>query len=356
MTELISKKPFFERFAIWLKKNLFNTPTNSVISIFLLAFIWKGIEGLFTWIFIKGVWSGGASVCREAGGFCFPFLFEKTRFIIFGFYPDGQLWRPTCAMLILIGTLFYSKEPNRWNKKLAYLWSISTFFIFWLMGGGLGLTEVTNDKWGGLPLTLLLATIGIVCSYPLGIVLALMRRSKLKVLKSISVVYIEIIRGVPLISVLFMSSVMFPLFLPEGVNFDKLLRAQIAIILFVSAYMAEVIRGGLSSIPKGQYEAAHTLGLSYFDTMRSIIIPQAIRIVIPPTVNTAIGMFKDTSLVLIIALFDLLNTTKTSLRDPEWLGFSLEAYVFVGLIYFVFCFSMSKYSQRLEREFGMKER
>ena len=228
--------------------------------------------------------------------------------------------------------------------------------FFWFMRGGFGLEVVTNDKWGGLPLTLMLATIGIIFSYPLGIVLALLRRSNLKILKTLSVLYIELIRGVPLISVLFMSSVMFPLFLPEGVNFDKLLRAQIAIILFVSAYMAEVIRGGLASIPKGQYEAAHTLGLSYFDTMRLIIVPQAIRVVIPPTVNTAIGMFKDTSLVLIIALFDLLNTTKTALRDPEWLGFSLEAYVFVGIIYFVFCYSMSKYSRGLEAQFGMKER
>jgi general L-amino acid transport system permease protein len=347
---------FINDFPKWLKKNLFNTPTNSVVSIFILAFIWKGIEKLLNWLVVESVWSGGAQACRQSDGFCFPFLFEKVRFIIFGFYPDGHLWRPTVAMIILIGTLFYSRIPERWSKKLLYIWLAMFFSFFWIMRGGFGLEVVTNDKWGGLPLTLMLATIGIVFSYPLGIVLALMRRSNLKILKSLSVIYIELIRGVPLISVLFMSSVMFPLFLPEGVNFDKLLRAQIAIILFVSAYMAEVIRGGLASIPKGQYEAAHTLGLSYFDTMRLIIVPQAIRIVIPPTVNTAIGMFKDTSLVLIIALFDLLNTTKTSLRDPEWLGFSLEAYAFVGLIYFVFCYSMSKYSQRLETEFGMKER
>lgn len=347
---------FINDFPKWLKKNLFNTPVNSVISIFILALLWKGIEKIFLWLLVNSVWTGSAATCRQADGFCFPFLFEKVRFIIYGFYPDGQLWRPTLAMFLLFGTLFYSRIPERWTKKLIYTWLGFFVLFFWLMRGGLGLPIVTNDKWGGLPLTLMLATIGIIFSYPLGIVLALLRRSNLKILKTLSVLYIELIRGVPLISVLFMSSVMFPLFLPEGVNFDKLLRAQIAIILFVSAYMAEVIRGGLASIDKGQYEAAHTLGLSYFDTMRLIIVPQAIRIVIPPTVNTAIGMFKDTSLVLIIALFDLLNTTKTALRDPEWLGFSLEAYVFVGLIYFVFCYVMSKYSQGLESEFGMKER
>lgn len=351
----MQRKGFIEGFPYWLKKNLFNTPTNSVISIFFLAFIWKLIESVFSWIVLNGIWSGGAEACRQTGGFCFPFLFEKFRFIIFGFYPDGELWRPTLAMIILIGTLVYSKEPKRWNKKLVYNWIVMFFLFFWLMYGGFGLKVVTNDKWGGLPLTLMLATIGIICSYPLGIVMALARRSQMKVLKTLSVCYIELIRGVPLISVLFMSSVMFPLFLPEGVNFDKLLRAQVAIILFVSAYMAEVIRGGLASIPSGQYEAAQSLGLSYFQTMRYIIVPQAIRVVIPPTVNTAIGMFKDTSLVLIIALFDLLNTTKTSLRDPEWLGFSLEAYVFVAIIYFLFCYSMSKYSKRLETEFSVKE-
>jgi len=340
----------------WLKKNLFNTPTNSVVSIFILALIWKGFEGIFSWLVLDSVFSGNASLCRQSEGFCFPFLIEKARFIIFGFYPDGELWRPSLAMITLIGTLFYSRVPSRWTKKLLYIWAAMFIAFFWLMRGGFLIAPITNDKWGGLPLTLMLATIGIIFSYPLGIVLALLRRSNLKILKTLSILYIELIRGVPLISVLFMSSVMFPLFLPEGVNFDKLLRAQIAIILFVSAYMAEVIRGGLASIPKGQYEAAHTLGLSYFDMMRLIIIPQAIRVVIPPTVNTAIGMFKDTSLVLIIALFDLLNTTKTALRDPEWLGFSLEAYIFVGIIYFVFCYSMSRYSRGLETQFGMKER
>ncbi|EQC43681.1 amino acid ABC transporter permease [Bacteriovorax sp. Seq25_V] len=347
---------FVYRFPIWLKKNLFNTPINSVISIFAIAFLWKFIVYVFDYMLVGAVWGGTAKTCREVGGFCYPFLFEKARFIIYGFYPSELLWRPTLAMVQLFGTIFYIKEPSRFGVKTFIYLTISFVIFFWLIGGGVGLSPVTNDKWGGLPLTVMLAFIGILFSYPFGILLALARRSELKILKMLSVCYIELIRGVPLISVLFMSSVMFPLFLPDGVNFDKLLRAQIAIIMFVSAYMAEVIRGGLASIDKGQYEAAQSLGLSYAQTMIYIIIPQAIRIVIPPTVNTAIGMFKDTSLVLIIALFDLLNTTKTAMRDAEWLGFSLEGYVFVGVIYYVFCSLMSKYSKRLETEFVVKER
>ena len=347
---------FIYKFPVWLKKNLFNTPTNSIISIFAFALVWKLSVFILNYMVIGAVWSGSAKTCRELGGFCYPFLFEKARFIIFGFYPSEELWRPSLAMVQLFATLFYIKEPSRFGLKTFIYLTVSFLIFFWLIGGGLGLSAVTNDKWGGLPLTVMLAFIGILFSYPFGILLALARRSDLKILKTLSVCYIELIRGVPLISVLFMSSVMFPLFLPDGVNFDKLLRAQIAIIMFVSAYMAEVIRGGLASSEKGQYEAAQSLGLSYSQTMIYIIIPQAIRIVIPPTVNTAIGMFKDTSLVLIIALFDLLNTTKTAMRDANWLGFSLEGYVFVGLIYYIFCSLMSKYSKRLETEFLVKER
>lgn len=347
---------FIETFPKLLKKNLFNTPFNSIVSVFMITFILKAIFGLFDWLLVSAVFSGDASTCREMGGFCYPFIKEKLPFIIFGFYPREYIWRPVIAMVILIGSFIYIKEPKRWGRSSLWILFGAFALFFFFMRGGIFLEVIPNDKWGGLPLTLMLASLGILFSYPLGVCLALARRSQLKILKTLSVAYIEMIRGVPLISILFMSSVMFPLFLPEGVTIDKLLRAQVAIILFVSAYMAEVIRGGLASIDKGQYEAASSLGLSYIQTMRFIIIPQAIRVVIPPTVNTAIGMFKDTSLVLIIALFDLLNTTKTSLKDSDWLGFSVEAYVFVALIYYIFCFLMSKYSTRLENEFGIKSR
>ncbi|EQC44992.1 putative amino acid ABC transporter, permease protein [Bacteriovorax sp. BSW11_IV] len=337
----------------WSKKNLFNGPVNSVISIFVLALIWKVFEALLHWLFFDAVWFGDANSCREASGACMSFVIHKARFILFGFYPDDQLWRPILMILSLIGLSFYSMPTRRWSRKLFITWTCYFVFVFVLIRGGFfGLEHVDTSKWGGLPLTLILSVVGIIASYPLGIILALGRRSDMPLIKSLCVGYIELIRGVPMISLLFMSSVMFPLFLPEGLQIEKLLRAQIAIIMFVSAYMAEVIRAGLQAIDKGQYEAAASLGLNYFQTMRFIILPQALKIVIPPTVNTSIGLFKDTSLVVIIALFDLLSGAKSSIQDGEWLGFSVEAYLFAGVIYFIFCYSMSRYSQNLEKEFN----
>lgn len=351
--------PKSEAIAKWMKKNLFSTPVNSVLSIFLIAALIKVFEPLFQWLFIDATWTGDAAACREGSGACLAFLHEKFTYIIFGPYPREELWRPAITMFLMLALLWWSKEPKRWNKKLIKWWSFFIIIAWTLMSGGLlGLSHVESTSWGGLPLTLILAFVGIATSYPIGIILALGRRSSMPFIKSLCVIYIELIRGVPMISLLFMSSVMFPLFLPEGVSIDKLLRAQVAIIMFVSAYMAEVVRGGLAAIPKGQYEAAEALGLNYFQTMRFIILPQALKIVIPPSVNTAIGMLKDTSLVIIIALFDLLSTTKASLKDPEWLGFSIEGYLFAAFIYFVLCFSMGRYARRLESEFhrGHKNR
>ncbi|MBW1637002.1 MAG: amino acid ABC transporter permease, partial [Deltaproteobacteria bacterium] len=247
--------------------------------------------------------------------------------------------------------LIYSRDWKKWNRWLGYSWILALFVMGTLMKGGIfGLVSVVSTKWSGLPLTLLLSFFGILASYPLGVALALGRQSDLPVIKAFSVVYIELIRGVPLITMLFMSSVMFPLFLPEGVFIDKVLRAQVAIIIFTAAYVAEVVRGGLQAMDKGQAEAAESLGLNYLQTMRLVILPQALKIVIPPTVGILISAFKDTSLVVIIALYDILNTTKSILNIPEWTGFSTEAYIFVALIYFFFCFSMSRYSRHIESE------
>jgi len=347
------KKPVMEELALWLKKNLFSTPLNSMVSLLLIGIIFKILDPLFQWLVIDSIWEGTAQTCRQGNGACLVFIKEKFVFILFGFYPRELLWRPITAIVLFVGLSWWSKEPNRWSKRLAWRWV--KFFILagFLMKGGLfGFEGVPVDKWGGLPLTLLLASVGLIFSYPIGIILALGRTGNLPLIKSICVGYIELIRGVPMISLLFMASVMFPLLLPDGLILPKLLRAQIAIIMFMSAYMAEVVRGGLSSVEKGQYEAADALGLNYWQKQTKVILPQALKIVIPPTVNTAIGMFKDTSLVVIIALSDLLMTTKSALKDPKWLGFSVEAYIFVALIYFFFCFSMSRYSSRLEREFS----
>jgi general L-amino acid transport system permease protein len=224
-----------------------------------------------------------------------------------------------------------------------------------MWGGVLGLPYVENERWGGLILTLLLTTIGLALAFPLSIFLALGRRSQLPVIRALSVAYVELIRGVPLISLLFMASVMLPLFLPGGMTIDKLARAQIALILFAAAYLAEVVRGGLQAIPKAQYEMADALGLSYWQKTRYVVLPQALRIAVPPLVNTFIGFFKDTSLVLIIGLFDLLTTIKVALTEPAWSGFGVEAYLFAALVYFIFCFAMSRYSRRFERQRPVKD-
>lgn len=343
--------PKGEAFAKWMKTNLFSSPANSMVSIIILSLGLKVLQPIFKWLVVDSVWNGSADTCRQAEGACLAFIREKYSFILFGFYPIDELWRPTLAIVIMIGLFVWTKEPKRWNFNSIKLWLVGIITMTVLMRGDLfGLSYVESSKWGGLPLTIILSFCGIVVAYPIGILLALGRRSNLPLIRTLCVGYIELIRGVPMISLLFMSAIMFPLFLPEGMVIEKLLRAQVAIIMFVSAYMAEVVRGGLASIPKGQYEAADALGLSYWQSMRLIILPQALKVVIAPTVNTIIGMFKDTSLVLIIALFDLLLTTKTALKDSNWLGFSVEAYIFVGLIYFFFCFSMGKYSRRLEIE------
>jgi len=335
----------------WIRNNLFNGVLNSILTLVTLFFLWKVIPPLFRWAFIDSAWHTTGEACRKAAGACWSIISMNYRFILFGFYPYGQHWRPFLAMMILFGLLFYSRDRNHWKKPLAYAWIIGLFTMGLLMKGGIfGLSSVESTQWGGLPLTLLLAVFGLTAAYPLGVILALGRRSKMRGVKILCVLYIELIRGVPLISLLFMSAIIFPLFLPEGVTFNKILRAQAAIILFTAAYIAEVVRGGLQAMPRGQYEAAESIGLNYYLTMRLVILPQALKIVIPPTVSILISAFKDTSLVVIIALFDLLKTTQSVLSNPEWMGFSREAYVVIAILYFLGCFSMSNYSRKLERE------
>src|SRR6201999_3157329 len=314
----------------------------------------KALVSLVQWGLLNAVWSvpgSDTSTCRAAHGIgaCWAVIPEKYRFILFGTYPYDQQWRPALAVLVFIALFFVSSRRSFWRKEIVLIWAGALSLIGLLMWGGLfGLRFVAQERWGGLPVTLVLATFGLAFGFPLGILVALGRRSKLPAIRSLCVLYVELIRGVPLISLLFMASVMFPLFMPDGVNLDKLLRAQIAVVLYAGAYLAEVIRGGLQAVPRGQHEAAEALGLSYWKKNGLIILPQAIRHVIPPLVNTFIAFFKDTSLVLIIGIFDLLTTAKTAIIDPAWQSFSVEVYLFVGLIYFAFCFAMSRYSRGLE--------
>ncbi len=356
MTKIPETKNY--QVAHWLKKNFFQTPFSSLLSLIILSLVFKLLTFFNDWLFFKSVWKGDAQTCHESQGACLTFLKEKIRFIFWGPYPYSQHWRPCLAVFIfLIGLIFLLAQRENWKSyKKSYFFLFLFLFItpFFLMYGGewIFLKKVEVAQWGGLPLTLILSTIGILFSYPLGILLALGRTSRFPFIRSFSILYIELIRGVPLISVLFIFSVLFPLFLPQGIELQsKYLRAQLAIILFMAAYMAEVVRGGLSSVGEVQYEAAKSLGLNSFQALRYIILPQALKTAIPPTVNTAIGMFKDTSLVFILSLFDFLGTGKASLKDPNWQGFSVEVYFFLALIYFIFCFSMGQYSKKLEGYF-----
>jgi len=335
----------------WMRKNLFNSIFNSLLTLFTFYFLLKVVPPFVQWAFVDSLWFASSEACRAGAGACWSVVTKNIRFILFGFYPYDQQWRPLVSMVILFTLLAFSRNRKFWTKSLGYAWIAGLFSMGLLMKGGiLGLESVESTKWGGLPLTLLLAVFGLTAAYPLGIVLALGRQSKMPIVKILSVLYIELIRGVPLISLLFMSSVIFPLFLPEGVNINKILRAQAAIILFTAAYIAEVVRGGLQGISRGQYEAAGSLGLNYYLTMRLIILPQALKIVIPPSVSILISAFKDTSLVVIIALYDVLKTTQSTLSNPLWMGFSKEAYLFVAVLYFLGCFSMSNFSRKLEKE------
>lgn len=335
----------------WTKTNLFNGWLNSTLTLVVAYLLYLSVPPFVQWAFIDSSWFTTSEECKASGGACWSVITSNIRFILFGFYPHDLQWRPLLAIVLLVSLLIYSQNRKHWNKYLGYGWLLGLFTMGLLLKGGLfGLESVESDNWGGLPLTLLLSVFGLTAAYPVGIFLALGRQSEMPVIKSFCVVYIELIRGVPLISLLFMSSVVFPLFLPEGMTINKIFRAQVAIILFTAAYIAEVVRGGLQGIDKGQYEAAESMGLNYFQIMRLVILPQALKIVIPPSVSILISAFKDTSLVVIIALYDLLKTTQTTLTDPKWMGSSAEAYIFVAMIYFICCFFMSNYSRKLEKE------
>jgi general L-amino acid transport system permease protein len=339
-----------------LRANLFPSIPSSVISLLLIFLLAKACLSFVQWGFWNAIWTvpgNQTSACRAIRGLgaCWAVIPEKYRFILFGTYPFDQQWRPALAVLTFIALFLVSSRRSWWRRELLLAWVSALVVIGVLMWGGVfGLSYVSQDRWGGLPVTLILATFGLAFGFPLGIVVALGRRSKLPAIRSLCVLYVELVRGVPLVSLLFMSSVMFPLFLPDGFNIDKLLRAQVAFVLYAGAYLAEVIRGGLQAVPSGQHEAADALGLSYWRKNGLVILPQAIRHVIPPLVNTFLAFFKDTSLVLIIGIFDLLTTAKTAIVDPAWQSFSVEVYLFVALIYFIFSFAMSRYSRRLETE------
>ncbi|WP_434623552.1 amino acid ABC transporter permease [Azospirillum sp. B2RO_4] len=343
-------KPFGWAPISWTRNNLFNTPLNTVLTLACLGLLWLVVPPAANWLLLKASWSGSSEACREAAGACWSVIVVKHRLIFFGTYPYDEQWRPFLACALFVAMLGASGVRAFWRPWLAVAWALTLVGMGVLMWGGVaGLSYVPNDRWGGLPITLMLSVFSIAIAFPLSILLALGRQSSLPAIRTFCVGFIETMRGVPLVSVLFMASVMFPLFLPEGVTVDKLLRALAGMTLFTAAYLAEAVRGGLQAIPKGQYEAADALGLSYWQKTVLIVLPQALRIVIPPIVNQFISAFKDTSLVTIVGLYDLLTAATVATTDPEWRPYFAEVYVFAGLMFWIFCFSMSRYSQWLER-------
>jgi len=334
----------------WLRVNLLSTWLNVGLTILGVYLIWLTLPPLLNWALFHATFEGVDRFACEGPGACWVWIDQRIGQFLYGFYPAEQTWRVNLALILLVpamAPLMFENVPGarygRWFS-LAYPF-IATFLLI----GGYGLEEVSTKKFGGFMLNITVGLSGIVLSLPFGILLALGRRSKLRLFRLFSVVFIEVFRGVPLITMLFTAAILLPLFLPPQVSLDLLVRVIVVVTAFSSAYMAEVIRGGLAAIPRGQYEAAQALGLGYWRSMALIILPQALKYSIPGIVNTFIALFKDTTLVIVIGLFDILNIGRSMVANPDWLGLSVEAYTLIALSFFTICFSISRYSLRLEQ-------
>ncbi len=333
----------------WLRANLFGSWKDTVITLVLLALLMVIVPNLLEWLFVRATYRGDADVCRANGGACWPFIIEKFHVLMIGVYPQDLAWRPGIAAiaLLILGWLTYTDRVR--GVTLIAAWGVLPIFALIMIGGAFGMVDVDQSLWGGLMLSILLALVGVIVSIPLGILLALGRYYGSPAVKAVCIAFIELLRGVPLITILFMASVMMPLFLPPDLVINNLLRIQIGMILFSSAYMAEVVRGGLQAIPAGQTEAALALGVTRRHTIAFVIVPQALRHVLPPLIGRCIALFKDTSLVIIVGLLDFLGMIKNAALDTNWLGFQAEAYVFAAVVYWMICYSLSLYGRQLER-------
>jgi len=348
----------------WMRENLFSSPLNAALTFVTLWLAYWILGGFVQWAVFDAVYSGAdGSACRvEDAGACWPFITHKLGLFLYGRYPEALRWRVDLTYVMALIGLVPLMVPRMPGKMWCAIYMLAVFPVIayvLLYGGVLGLVRVGTELWGGLLLTLVIASTGIAASFPLGILLALGRRSDLPVVRWFSIGYIEFVRGVPLVTVLFMASVMLPLFMPPDMTVDKLLRALIGVSLFSAAYLAEVIRGGLQAIPRGQYEAADALGFGYWQKMGLVVLPQALKLVIPGLVNSFISLFKDTSLVLIIGLFDLIGIVEQSVQaDAKWFSPQTAAtgYFFAGAVFWVFCFAISRYSASLERRLAGSER
>ncbi|OYZ15808.1 MAG: amino acid ABC transporter permease [Sphingomonadales bacterium 28-64-96] len=337
--------------ATGLARSLFGSPVNIAVTTGFTLLLWATLPFVVRWAILDAAFLPAVpETCRAAGGACWSFIIAKHSQILFGIYPYDERWRPMIVCLLLLGLLIHSVRPQAWRPSLA-IWWLGALAASWLLlsGGMFGLIEVTADKWGGLPVTLILTVVAIGFGFPTGVMLALARRSDLPVIRLLATLFIEVTRALPLLSILFIASIMLPLLVPEAFLPDKFMRALIALYLFASAYMAEVVRGGLQALPRGQDEAADALGLNYWQKQRLIILPQAVALVIPALTNTVIVMIKNTSLILVVGLFDLISSGKAALADPGWRSPSVEVYLFITAIYFVLCFGFSRFADSLER-------
>jgi general L-amino acid transport system permease protein len=336
----------------WLREHVWPSKFHVVLSIATLALLVPLIGKIVNWAVVNAVFvSTGPDSCKDAIGACWAVIAEKHRVILFGLYPYDEQWRPTVAVAIYLVAVVVTLTPRCWSLRfLGALWAVAATAIGVLMYGGVGaLRVVPTTEWGGLALTMIMFTGTVIMGFPLAVLLALGRRSHLTLLRSVSVVLIETLRGVPLITILFVAVNVFPLFLPAGTSIDKLLRVTIGIAIFFACYQAETIRGGLQAVPSGQYEAAAALGLRYWQMTGRIILPQALRIAFPAIMNHVIAALKNTSFVMIIGLFDILTATTAVMQDPIWRKYYVEAYTFVGFVYFAFGFALSIYARVMER-------
>ena len=341
----------------WVRSNLLSSPLNVALTLLSIWLLWTILPPSIHWLFTGAIWTAAdrkecwALMDAPRDGACWAFIRGSFELFVYGWYPEPERWRVNLTFVLFIAAIVGGLRENIPGKKYWLIFAAAYPFIAaWLLLGGFGLEPVGTNKLGGILLTLVVAVTGIAFSLPLGIALALGRRSNLPALRGVCVIFIEFIRGVPLITLLFVASTMLTYFLPPGSTFDLLMRVLIMVTLFASAYIAEVVRGGLQGLSSGQYEAADALGLSYWKAHRLIILPQALKISIPGIVNTFIGSFKDSTLVLIIGMMDILGLGRARLNDPEWLGLAPELYIFIALFFFISCFAMSRYSLNLEKK------
>ncbi|MDB5506711.1 MAG: amino acid transporter permease [Devosia sp.] len=331
------------------RKGLFGTWLNSVVTIATVVLLAAIVPPFVRWAVLDATWVGTAADCKAGTGACWAFIGAKLNFILYAFYPPPLHWRPVLVTLMLGGLLLLTAHPRAWRAATLLLWVLVPIASWLLLAGTVVGPTVPSNQWGGIPITLLVAMVCFSLAIPIAILLALARQSSMGGLRTLAIVFIEVMRGTPMVAILYVAMLILPMMIPGGQLIDKLGRAMILITLFWSAYVAEVVRAGLQAIPAGQYEAARALGLGYWRIMRFVVLPQALRLVIPALVNLAIGFLLATSLLATIGVFDLLNAAKTAAIDPNWLGFYDEAYLVAASIYFAICVIGSRYSLWLEQ-------